>query len=576
MRRLVGFFLAVGFLFFGALPGLAQGAPYFSPADPMSENRFGAGIAPLPDGRVLIAGGEGQPSTLSSAVIYNPLTGTFTPTGSLGTFSGIAAAAPLPSGRVLVTSGTEAEIYDPATGTFSPTGSPLVARRNVAAAPLPDGRVLMIGGHIYPNYYASAEIYDPATGTFSPTGSMSGPRSAATAAPLPDGRVLVAGGTFANGSAALATAEIYDPATGTFSPTDSMEVARSYAAAAPLGDGRVLVAGGFNGAVLASAEIYDPATGTFSFTSSMGSMRYGPFAALLANGRVLVAGGSVGSGAIGVVEFFNTDPEARTTNAEFGSQVVGESTATLPVTVTNLGSSGMTISGPATVAGANPEDFTVISNRCSGRRLFFGQTCRIWLAATPGDEGLRTGSLILPSNSVEPIEADLIVEGTPFPVGPTGETGASGPTGNTGDTGPTGNTGPTGPTGGSGPTGPKGPQGDRGPRGPAPHVAFVARIFRSLQPGTRTVATVTCPKGTGGCTVHRARASWRGYSRGRSLPVTATRRIRPGRTARIKVALPAGLAARLRTRDRRGHLVLTIGIRSSSGKKVLRRNFFPL
>jgi hypothetical protein len=134
--------------------------------------------------------------------------GSFSPTGSMTVPRFGAAAAPLPDGRVLVAGGTSgiaphfvdlrsAEIFHPATGSFAPTGSMTVERSGAAASRLPDGRVLVAGGGsvaVLSPDLQSAEIFDPATGSFSPTGSMTVPRFGAAAAPLPDGRVLVAGG----------------------------------------------------------------------------------------------------------------------------------------------------------------------------------------------------------------------------------------------------------------------------------------------------------------------------------------------------------------------------------------------
>jgi hypothetical protein len=279
-----------------ALPGS------FSPTGSMTEPRGGAeDAAPLPDGRVLVAGGRAgfgaSLRSLQSAEIFRPATGTFSPTGNMTVPRGGAAAAPLPDGRVLVAGGLDsgrridftfqfqilssAEIFDPATGSFSPTGSMSVEREVAAAAPLPDGRVLVAGGIYYDgNSFQerqSAEIFDPATGSFSPTGSMTVARGGGAAAPLPNGRVLVvAGGGYA---------EIFDPATGSFSPTGSMINPHGGGAAAPLPDGRVLVAGG------GYAEIFDPATGSFAPTGSM-TGPYGGAAAPLPDGRVLVTGGS--------------------------------------------------------------------------------------------------------------------------------------------------------------------------------------------------------------------------------------------------------------------------------------------
>jgi len=55
-----------------------------------------------------------------------------------------------------------AEVYDPATGTFSPTGSMSTARNGHAATLMADGRVLIAGGgNDTSAYLASAELYQP-------------------------------------------------------------------------------------------------------------------------------------------------------------------------------------------------------------------------------------------------------------------------------------------------------------------------------------------------------------------------------------------------------------------------------
>ena len=104
-----------------------------------------------------------------------------------------------------------AELYDPKTGTFSPTGSMATARELHTATALSDGRVLIAGGWDGLSTLASAELYDPKTGTFSPAASMATARDTHTATVLSDGRVLIAGGEVLGTSTFLASAELYQP-----------------------------------------------------------------------------------------------------------------------------------------------------------------------------------------------------------------------------------------------------------------------------------------------------------------------------------------------------------------------------
>jgi Kelch motif protein len=322
LRLAVGMALALGLLVpqgaFGA------GAGSFGPTGSMGAARYGAVAAPLPDGRVLVAGGyydAGGDHYLASAEIFNAATNTFSSAG-IGTMSTArrgAVAAPLPDGRVLVAGGSyddgtehylaSAEVFNPATGGFTAVGDMNVARVRAAAAPLPDGRVLVAGGNNGSARLSSAEVFNPATGAFTTVNDMDGDRARAAAAPLPDGRVLIAGGTQA---APLASAEVFNPTTNTFSSAGigTMGTARRAPAAAPLPDGRVLVAGGSNDDggehYLASAEVFNPTTNTFSSAGigTMSTARTGAAAAPLPDGRVLVAGGFDGSTRFSSAEIF--------------------------------------------------------------------------------------------------------------------------------------------------------------------------------------------------------------------------------------------------------------------------------
>jgi hypothetical protein len=286
----------------------------FSPTGSMTLSRHGHTATRLSDGRVLIAGGLSAHGTtavyFASAELYDPATGKFSPTGLMADAHYGHTSTLLADGRVLIAGGQRdlAELYDPATGKFSTTGSMTVYREDNTATLLPDGRVLVTGGdNLSSDALASAELYDPATGKFSPTGSMSIARAVHSATLLPTGLVLIAGGwTNPSVTGTLASAELYDPATGKFSPTGSMAQVRYQASATLLSDGRVLVAGGADSSVksLATAEAYDSATGKFSAAGSMTVAVYDHTATLLSDGSVLIAGGEGYSGVVASAELW--------------------------------------------------------------------------------------------------------------------------------------------------------------------------------------------------------------------------------------------------------------------------------
>jgi hypothetical protein len=265
----------------------------------------------LPDGRVLIAGGQ---NSETNAEIYDPSTGNFNQTGGLNHQRSAHTATLLQSGKVLIAAGQEnnntrlnlAEIYDPGTGRFTPTNSLLIqARTGHTATLLQNGKVLIAGG-LNSGQLKSAEIYDPTFDTFSSTGDMKELRYGHTAILLSSGKVLVAGGSTGN-------AELYDPTSGTFSyATHSMMIpARTDHTGTLLLDGKVLLAGGFagwGGKVTNSAEIYDPITDSFSYTSYMNSPRQEFAASLLMDGRVLLVGGWDGSTEVSSADLYGAIP----------------------------------------------------------------------------------------------------------------------------------------------------------------------------------------------------------------------------------------------------------------------------
>jgi hypothetical protein len=216
----------------------------------------------LNTGKVLVAGWGN-----ATAELFDPATGTFAATGSMATARVGHTATLLNGGKVLVSGGiqgappattvlAEAELYDPLSGSFTPTlGTLATARQLHTASLLSDGKVLVAGGlDSTGNATAIAEVFDPTTQLFTVTkGNMGTVRAFHTATVLKDKTVLLTGGDA--GSGPLATAELYDPTAETFSPTGSMGTGRSDHTASLLPDGTVLVAGGAGGGE-ATAELY--------------------------------------------------------------------------------------------------------------------------------------------------------------------------------------------------------------------------------------------------------------------------------------------------------------------------------
>jgi hypothetical protein len=178
----------------------------------------------LPNGRVLISGGlDGTNNALASAEIYDPVADTFTPTGPMTTARGNHSSALLYTGQVLVAGGltgpgnglvvtATAELYNPATGTFTPTVNMSVARGHYAGILLGDGTDFISGGATLPAGL-NADIYNPATQTFSVSGNFTAVQAGMREAVAPDGTVLLASGVNnAVPAVTVANSEIFYPA----------------------------------------------------------------------------------------------------------------------------------------------------------------------------------------------------------------------------------------------------------------------------------------------------------------------------------------------------------------------------
>lgn len=213
------------------------------------------------------------------------------------------SATRLADGRVLIAGGCaadgceegisgEAVLFDPASGAFAPTGDLLQPRVGHRAIALADGSVLMIGGWTRDGVTASVERFVPASGRFEAAGELRQARDGFSATLLADGSVLVAGG-YAGDMRRIASAERYDPRSGHSEPVGSMATPRMSHTATLLADGRVLVAGGSSDrrTALASLEVFDPATSRFQPAGSLARARH-KHAAVAVGDRVLLIGGA--------------------------------------------------------------------------------------------------------------------------------------------------------------------------------------------------------------------------------------------------------------------------------------------
>ena len=316
----------------------------------MSERRYEPGVATLPSGKVLIAGGYNETGhDLKSAEMFNPETQTFESLAAeMNETRAEMAYVALPSGKVLIAGGhsggvtnlKSAELFNPATNTFEVLAAEMTAERDgPAGALLHSGKVLIVGGY-NGTYLKSAELYNPETQTFEALAAeMSEARYEPVAATLPNGKVLIAGGYNETGHYTK-SAELYNPETQTFEALPAeMTENRDEEAYAALQDGKVLIAGGYNetaGYNLKSAELFNPTTNTFEkLPSEMSADRDGPAAALLHNGQVLIVGGynEVEAGSARYLKSAEETSVSAPSGTTTPAASVGTSTATLTGTL---------------------------------------------------------------------------------------------------------------------------------------------------------------------------------------------------------------------------------------------------
>jgi hypothetical protein len=268
----------------------------------------------LGNGKVLVAGGyscdvSGNCASLSSTEIYDSNSGAFGSAGNMTIDRSGHTMTLLATGKVLIAGGqsctsastcnalTTAELFDPVAGTFTPTGSLGSARYNASAATLSNGKVLIAGGFNGVSYPANAELYDLASGTFSVAGALHTPRANATATwlELSADTILIAGGsTCVSQACPTASTEYYQG--GNIYNLGNMAKARQNETATLLTNGQLFIAGGLNSCATgcvsdATSTLYNPQTFSFTSSQSLATARAGHTATLLTDGSVLLVGG---------------------------------------------------------------------------------------------------------------------------------------------------------------------------------------------------------------------------------------------------------------------------------------------
>ena len=255
-----------------------------SPTGSMTVSRYADNGILLPDGRVLIMPRYGH----IPIEMYNPDSGIFDALADVPYNATILTATLLQSGRVFVTSVEHMGVFDLDARAFTSIFAMDDRRRLQTATLLKDGRVLIVGGirgGIEDGLVGRNLIYDPVSKSFSEAGDLQFDRVNHKAVLLQDGKVLIIGGHAGEGPF-VHTAEMYDPETNSFSPAGVSTIDPSAALLLP--SGRVFLIHGVSGNIV----LYNPATLAFSPTGHSIGWRSFPTVTLLADGRVMVAGGS--------------------------------------------------------------------------------------------------------------------------------------------------------------------------------------------------------------------------------------------------------------------------------------------
>lgn len=225
----------------------------------------------LSDGRVLVTGGcdeRGKP--LDTAEIFTPETNSSRLLRiRMKTARSDHTATPLPDGRVVIMGGNRhgmaldgVEVFNPVTEEFDSVCSLKDPRYGHTATAIDGNRILVIGGqrgHGPDGTLDTIELVDIENRTSSIVGRLLGPRKAHTAVLLPGTRMLLVAGGSGLAAENENSCEFYSLGWWGGKVAGQLDQGRNTPTLTLLADGSVLFAGGFgvnSGAPLATTEIY--------------------------------------------------------------------------------------------------------------------------------------------------------------------------------------------------------------------------------------------------------------------------------------------------------------------------------
>jgi hypothetical protein len=295
------------------LAGQAVAEMRFEPVADMTVPASQHRDALLPNGTVLITGGQSGEGGIVDAQIYDPATKAFTSAGKMTEPRFVHAMNLLDDGRVLITAGfsksgqflQSSEFYD---GEKFIKGPDLVENRdNQRTINLKNGKIFIEGGDSEKlGYIASTEIFNPKDGTYTAGPVLPTGRAMDAITPLKDGKVLMTGGMKIVDFKQVFLSEtvIYDPKSNSAKLGPKLNTARKQHRASALKDGSILVTGGMNDkGALRSAELYK--NGKFKKLPDMSAPRLEHCSAQLPDGRVLIAGGYANGNYTNTTEIYN-------------------------------------------------------------------------------------------------------------------------------------------------------------------------------------------------------------------------------------------------------------------------------